>query len=165
MMHRARAVVGVLGLSLALWAGSSSAQSSKDLVGAWITVSITSERDGKKIEPFGPDPRGIQIFDVSGRFAIIAMRKDLPVVASNNRQTVSAEESIKITRGSMAYFGSWTANDDDRILTMRIDANTFANFAGTVQKRRFTIVGDQLTINNPAGASGGDVTVILKRAQ
>lgn len=137
----------------------------KDLVGAWMTVSITSQHGDKKIELFGSNPKGIQIFDASGRFAIIAMRGDLPKVASNNRQTQTAEESQKIALGSIAYYGSWTANDADKTLTVKIEGDTFPNFAGTEQRRRFEISGDQLTITNPTGASGGVLTVVLKRAK
>jgi hypothetical protein len=45
------------------------------------------------------------------------------------------------------------------------EADMFPNFAGTTQKRRFEISGDQLTITNPTGASGGILSVVLKRAK
>ena len=138
---------------------------SKDLVGAWITVSATSEQDGKKTELFGPNVKGIQIFDASGRFAIIAMRDDLPKIASKNRQTATAEEAQKIQQGSIAYFGTWTVNESDRTLIVQIEADTFPSFAGTMQTRRFEISGDQLTITNPTGTSGGILTVVLRRAK
>jgi hypothetical protein len=155
----------IMGLGLVLSPSGASGQTAKDLVGAWITVSITSQHGDKKIELFGPNPKGIQIFDASGRFAIIAMRDDLPKITSNNRQTQTAEESQKIARGSIAYYGTWTANDIDKTLIVNIEGDTFPNFAGTVQKRRFDISGDQLTITNPTGASGGILTVVLKRAK
>jgi hypothetical protein len=142
-----------------------SAESGKDLVGAWMTISAISRDGGKEIEIFGSNPKGIQIFDVSGRFAIIAMRNDLPKIASNNRQTATAEESQKITRGSIAYYGTWMANDVDKTLTVEIESDTFPNFVGKTQTRHFEISGDLLTITNPTGASGGVVTVVLKRAK
>jgi hypothetical protein len=157
------AIVLTLGI-LSLPIGAS-AESGKDLVGAWMTISAISRDGDKKIEIFGPNPKGIQIFDASGRFAIIAMRNDLPKIASNNRQTSTAEESQRITRGSIAYYGTWTVNDVDKTLTVKIEGDTFPNFVGTAQTRHFEISGDQLTITNPTGASGGVVTVVLKRAK
>jgi hypothetical protein len=133
------------GLGLMLWTSDSSAQTAMDLIGAWNTVSIVSEQDGKKVELFGSNVKGIQIFDAFGRFAIIAMRGDLPKVASNNRQTATPEEALQIQRGAIAYFGTWTANDADKTLIVSIEADTFPNFAGKTQKRRFEITGDQLT--------------------
>jgi len=84
MLRRATIVLllrtSFCGLALVLWTGHLAAQTAKDLVGAWNTVSIVSEHDGKKVELFGSNVKGIQIFDASGRFAIIAMRGDLPKV-------------------------------------------------------------------------------------
>ena len=96
----------VLSLGLALSVSGASAQTAKDLIGAWTTVSVTFTQGDKKIEPMGPSPRGTQIYDASGRFATMVMRGDLPKVASNNQQTSTAEESQKIAHGSIAYYGS-----------------------------------------------------------
>ena len=74
----------VLSFGLVLAASGSSAQTAKDLIGAWLTVSVAVDQGDKKIEPFGPNAKGTQIYDASGRFATIVMRGDLPKVASNN---------------------------------------------------------------------------------
>jgi hypothetical protein len=153
----------VLSLGLALSASGVSAQTAKDLVGAWTTVSITVEQGDKKFEPLGPNPKGTQIYDTSGRFAYIHMRGDLPRVASNNMQTATMEESEKIARGSIAYYGSWTAGDG--VLTVKIEGATFPNYAGTEQKRQYVVSGDQLTIINPSSAVGGVVKIVLTRAK
>ncbi len=110
-----------LGLGLVLSANDASAQTAKDLVGVWLTVSATVEQGDKKIEPFGPNPRGTQIYDASGRFATIVMRGDLPKVASNNIQTSTAEESQIIAHGSLAYYGTYTVNEADRTVTVKIE--------------------------------------------
>jgi hypothetical protein len=153
----------VLSLGFALASGAS-AQTAKDLVGAWTTVSVTVEQGDKKIEPLGPNPKGTQIYDASGRFAIMVMRGDLPKVASNNMQTSTVEESQKIAHGSIAYYGSWTANEADKTVTVNIEGATFPNYAGAEQKRGFAISGDVLTITNPTPALDGIVKVVLKRA-
>ena len=90
------AALAVFCAGLGLAAGGAAAQTVKDLVGAWTIVSMTVEGEGKKSEPFGPNPIGTQIYDSSGRFASILMRSDLPKVASNNRATSTPEESQKI---------------------------------------------------------------------
>jgi Lipocalin-like domain len=156
----------VLSLGMVLSASGVSAQTAKDLVGAWTTVSVTVEQGDKKIEPMGPNPKGTQIYDASGRFAYIQLRGDLPKVASNNLQTATPEESEKIARGSIAYFGSWTANDADKTVTVKIEGATFPNYVGTEQKRQYAISGDQLTITNPMHAVGGGVLkIVLTRAK
>lgn len=92
------------------------------------------------------------------------MRGDLPKVASNNMQTSTVEESQKIAHGSIAYYGSWTANEADKTVTVNIEGATFPNYAGAEQKRGFAISGDVLTITNPTPALDGIVKVVLKRA-
>ena len=151
-------------LGLVLSVSCASAQTAKDLVGAWTTVSMTVERDDKKFEPIGSNPKGTQIYDASGRFAYIQMRGDLPKIASNNMQTATSDEAEKIARGSIAYYGSWTANDG--IVTVKIDGATFPNYAGTEQKRQYAISGDQLIITNPSSAVGGGIIkIVLTRAK
>jgi len=157
-------VVG-LGLGLVLSASGSSAQTAKDLIGAWLTVSVAVDQGDKKLEPFGSDAKGTQIYDASGRFATIVMRGDLPKVASNNMQTSTAEESLIIAHGSLAYYGTYTVNDVDKTVTVKIEGASFPNFAGTTQTRRFEISGDELTISNPTPAVGSAAKVVLKRAK
>jgi hypothetical protein len=152
-------------LVLLMSAHGASAQTAKDLVGVWLTVSVTVEQGDKKIEPYGPNPRGTQIYDASGRFATIVMRGDLPKVASNNVQTSTAEETQILARGSLAYYGTYTVNEADKTVTVKIEGATYPNFAGNTQTRGFAISGDQLTITNPSAAQGGVAKVVLKRAK
>ena len=155
----------VMSLGLMLSVGTASAQTAKDLIGAWLTVSVTVEQGDKKIEPFGPNAKGTQIYDSSGRFATIVMRGDLPKVASNNMQTSTADESQIIAHGSLAYYGTYTVNEADKTVTVRIDGASFPNFAGTTQTRRFAVSGDELTISNPTPAVGSAAKVVLRRAK
>src|SRR2546430_6170246 len=40
-------------------------------------------------------------------------------------QTSTVDESQKIAHGSIAYYGSWTANDADKTVTVKIEGATF----------------------------------------
>ena len=145
--------------------GGASAQTTKDLVGAWTVVSVTVEGDGKKSEPLGANPIGMQIYDSGGRFTSMVMRSDLPRVASNNRATSTPEESQKIAHGSLAYYGTYSVNEAEKSVTMQMEGATFPNWIGTSPKRLYAISGDTLTITNPTPSAGGGVlTVVLKRA-
>jgi Lipocalin-like domain len=81
-------------------------QTAKELVGSWTLISVTVNRDGEKVEPFGPNPKGTMTFDSGGRFSIIVTRSDLPKFASNNRETATSEENKAVVQGSIAYFGT-----------------------------------------------------------
>ena len=145
--------------------GTACAEPAKDLVGTWLIQSVTFEQGDKKTEPYGANPRGTQMFDSNGRFAVVLARADLPKVASNSRETATAEESQKIAHGSIGYFGSYTVNNADSSMTLQIEGATFPNWVGTTQKRLFTISGDTMTLTNPTTSAGSGVAkVVLKRA-
>ena len=63
----------------------------KNLIGVWTVVSVTYGEGADKTEPFGANVKGTQIFDASGRFAVVVTRADLPKVASNNREKATAD--------------------------------------------------------------------------
>ena len=130
---------------LAIALPSAVAQTAKDLVGTWSLqsdVSVTS--DGRKLQPFGPNPRGTAIFDSTGHFAIVVSRPDLPKFASDNRMTGTAEENAAIVRGSIAFFGTYSVKNG--AIVQHIEGGTWPGWVGTDQKRTITsFANDQQT--------------------
>jgi Lipocalin-like domain len=115
------------------------AQTAKDLSGTWTLESDNSTTpDGRKIQPFGPNPRGIAIFYSNGRFAIIASRPDLPNFASNNRMHGTAEENEAIVHGSIAFFGTFSVADG--VIIQHVEGGTWPAWVGTDQKRTITSI-------------------------
>jgi len=98
--------------------------------GTWTLVSAVLDQEGKKSEPFGPGPKGSVILTNNGRFALIITRADLPKFASNVRTTGTAEENKAVVQGSIAYFGTYTANDAGKTLVLRDEGGTFPNWTG-----------------------------------
>jgi Lipocalin-like domain len=61
-----------------------------------------------------------------------------------------------VIQGSIAYFGTYTVNEADKVITAQIEGSTFPNFVGTDQKRIITsITADELKFTNPAGSKVG----------
>src|ERR1041384_2035436 len=83
-------ISAVIALGLAvLPAGAVGQQKSlKDqLVGTWTLTAWEQTRpDGSKLQRFGPNPKGIHVFDADGRTYILFSRPD-PKIASNNPST------------------------------------------------------------------------------
>ena len=128
-------------------------------VGTWSLVSIRYVRpDGTAIEPFGPNAKGMLVFD-GARFATQATAANLPKFASNDRMVGTPQEYEAILHGVVAYFGTYTVNETDRIVTLHIDRSSFPNWEGTDQQRKFEFVGDELRYTaasstaNPAEAA------------
>jgi hypothetical protein len=137
----------------------------EQLIGHWMLVSVKNEQGGKTTEPFGPNPKGLFIFDRSGRYVVLQFRADLPKFASNSRDKGTPEENKAIVQGSSVHFGTYTVNEKEGSYSVRPEAATFPNWVGVDQKRFFSISKDELKITNPSGSIGGTSTLILKRAK
>ena len=141
------------------------AQSAKDFVGTWTLVSAITERDGNKSDTFGPNAKGVLMFDANGHYMIGFIAANLPKFASSNRATGSADENKAVVGSSLAHFGTYVVNEADKSLTYRIESATFPNWDKTDQKRSFVMTGDELKYTVPAGSAGGTGTVTWKRAK
>jgi hypothetical protein len=160
-------IVIALGASVA--AGQQPGKSAKEqFVGTWTLVSIHYVHpDGSKIEPFGPNAKGILVFDATGRFATQIMAAERPKFASSNRMIGTPDEYKVSSQGVVAYFGTYTISEPDRIVTLHIERSSFPNWDLTDQKRSFSFSGDELRYTaasstaNPAEAA----QLIWKRAR
>ena len=147
--------------------GTANAQNLKqEIVGTWTAVSQYVDQDGKRLEPFGPNPKGMAIYDPNGHFVLMLQRAILPKFASNNRLTGTIDENRAIVQGSIAYFGRYWIDEKGRKMNLHYDGSTYPNWDGEDQTRIIEISGDELTIISPVSAvGGGSVHLLLKRAK
>jgi lipocalin-like protein len=173
MTLRQTLMVAAFACLVVLRAGEAATQQSptsaqQQFIGTWSLVSINYvEKDGRKIEPFGPGARGMLVFDAGGRFATQVMAADRPRFASNNRMIGTAEENKAVSRGVVAYFGTYTVDEADRIVTLHIEQSSFPNWNGTDQKRTFTFAGDELryTAASSTANPAESAELVWKRAR
>ena len=162
--------VSVLIMGGALPAGDAVAQQKslkEQLVGTWRLVSShTVRKDGSKLDNLGPNPKGILIYTSDGHFALVNTRSDLPKLANPDRARATAEEAQAVVAGSIAYFGTYSINEADKVITVQIEGSTFANQIGTDQKLIITsLTADELKFTNPASTSGATLELVWKRAK
>jgi len=139
------------------------AQSANTIVGTWTLVSITNEKNGQKVLPYGPNARGSFILD-GMRFSLMVARPDRAKFKSNNRLTGSPEENQETVRGSIAYFGTYTVDaKDNTLVTFHIEGSTFPNWDGAEQKRVLKVTGDELDYTNPTISTGAGVARLIWR--
>ena len=158
----------VLGLALAGGDAVAQQKSLKDqLVGIWTLVSAENVApDGTKRQNFGANPKGILILDASGRYAQLNIRPDRPKFKSNNRLRGTPEETKAAFDGTIAHFGTWSINEADKTLVLRIEGSTFPNQEGAEQKRTVSsLMGAELKYVNPTPATGGRSEAVWKRAK
>ena len=101
-----------LSLGIAL-PGAAAAQTAKDLVGTWTNFSnVNIRQDGSRVNVFGPNGKGLAIFDSNGRFAIVNVNPDVPKFAANNRAQGTPAENKAAMEGGIALFGTYTVGAD-----------------------------------------------------
>jgi len=162
------ATVSVLIMGGALPTGDAVAQQKslkEQLVGTWIYASSTSTRaDGSKTDR--PNLKSIVIYTSDGHFAFVSVRADLPKLAANDRARATAEEARAVVAGSIAYYGTYSVNEVDKVITPKVEGSTFANLIGSDQKRIITsLTADELKFTNPRTASGETLEFVWKRAK
>ena len=162
--------VSVLIMGGALPAGDAVAQQKslkEQLVGTWRLVSShTVRKDGSKLDNLGPNPKGILIYTSDGHFALVNTRSDLPKLANPDRARATAEEAQAVVAGSIAYYGTYSINEVDKVITAKVEGGTYANLIGTDQKRIITsLTADELKFTNPRTPAGETLEFVWKRAK
>ena len=142
------------------------AQSEQNIVGAWSYTAVETVRpDGSRSSMYGPDPKGVVIFDANGHYALIVMRTGLPKFASKNRMTGTPDEYKAVVQGAISHFGRYKVNELEHTITFQIDYSTFPNWDSAVQTRPFTLTGDVLKWTTPGASGGGTGEIVLKRVK
>lgn len=139
------------------------------IVGAWSLVSVTSEMDNgekEKGEPFGPTPKGMVIFSNDGHFSLFQSRAELPKTAANDRTKATPEEAQSIVASSIAYYGTYSIDEQSKVMIVNLAASTYANVAAIPdQKRTITLLSsDELKFDNPRTPNGMTLRTAWKRA-
>ncbi len=135
----------------------------KQLVGAWAYVSSTAKLpDGSPL--WGANPKGLMIFSENGSFSWQIFRSDRPKFASKNRMQGTPEENAATLQGSLAYFGTYSVNEAEKIITTVVEGSTYPNSEGETLKRVVTrITADTLVYKNPATTRGERVEAAWKK--
>jgi hypothetical protein len=167
MPLRATVLCVVLGFLFASGGADAQGAVGQGILGAWTLVSVEGVRDdGTKSEPFGPKPKGIIIFSPGGYFSLFQSRADVPKLAASDREKATPEEAKAVIAAAIAYYGTYSVNEADKALSVRLEASTYANLVGGEQKRVITsFTTDELKFTNPRTPAGLTLHTTWKRAQ
>lgn len=148
----ATTVVGLALLSTSAFAQQKTIK--EQIVGTWVLVSaVNTAKDGAKINPWGPNPKGSYMFDSSGHFSQMLMRSDLPKTASRDKGAPETDRAI--VAGSFSAYGTYTVDEATKTVNIRYEGSSFAAFNGTDGKRIINPVSsDEIKVSNPATSDG-----------
>ena len=124
------------------------------LIGSWRLVSRESRRENGQVEidqGLSKLPLGVLIYDQSGHVAAQLSRRDRTVSIFNEECSAAAEtkgtqDTAQTVLGYDAYFGTYTLNEEEGIVTHHLEAAIWPGDIGKNIDRHFNISGDQLAI-------------------
>jgi hypothetical protein len=112
----------------------------QDLVGTWTLVSVDNIlADGRKVEPYGPNPVGMLTLDAGGRYSVQIFRPDRARFLSNDKSRGTPEENQATVQGTNSHFGRYAVDAEKGVLIFKIDHASFPNWEGTEQQRSFEL--------------------------
>lgn len=146
-----------------LGAQAAFAQTAADLVGTWKLVSLTVLKSGSPVEILGERPEGQLVFGADGSYILVALRANLPRLASGDRLSATRDENRQIVQGSIAHFGTYKVDPATHVIEFHIRKGTFPNWDGETQARPFVMDGDRLTYVTRGSFGYGASTVVWQR--
>lgn len=144
-------------------APASGASARAQLIGSWRLVSRESRRGNGEVEAdpgLSNLPLGVLIYDPSGHVAAQLSRRNRSVSLFNDECSAAAEikgtsDTAQTVLGYDAYFGTYTLNEKDGIVTHHLEAAIWPGDIGKSIERHFTISGDRLTITFKTSTKDG----------
>jgi hypothetical protein len=171
-MNRASlfSISAATGLALVLGTGTGVAQKKtlkEQLVGTWLVATADNIRpDGSRFQGFGPNPKGVLMFDANGWFSYQMAEPGRAKFASDNRLQGTAEENKATVQFSLSYYGKYSVDEADRVLHLYIESSSYPNFDGIDNKRIIRSLSEgEFRWYSPAGSIGTTAEVVWKRAK
>jgi hypothetical protein len=158
----------LLVLAGALHAGNAFAKDNslkEQVIGAWSLIAfVSTDRAGKKVPNIeGDNLKGLLILTGNGVLSV-QMISELPKLASHNRLKTTAAEDKAIAHGVLSFFGTYTVNEADKIVSLHIERSSFPNqMRAKEAKRLVTLTGDEMRFDNLGRSAGGKNVILWKR--
>ena len=140
----------------------------EQFVGTWKLISSEFRRsDGHVTYPLGKDAVGIIMFDNAGFMAGQIMSPGRPLFAAGDQFKGTPAEIKTAFEGYVTYYGTCEINEQEHIITTKVEGSLLPNLIGTGQKRFYKFAGNRLTLSTPPMQMDGEevtATIIWERA-
>ena len=138
-----------------------------EILGSWTLVSVENRNsDGTKNLPYDVNPKGILFFDKKGNYAIEIYKNERPKIISGDKNKCTHEENASIVQGSNTHFGEYELDDTNKTITFKIKTASFPNWEGTIQRRSYTFLNNELkyvVTNTTQGGKSVTAEVVWKK--
>jgi hypothetical protein len=133
--------IAALGLAVLPGIAVSQQKSLKDaIIGSWSITSVFDQyENGKKNNPWGAGLKSSLVFDGAGRFSQIIIGEPQP--------DMKTADTRKPDALIVAYYGSYTVNEGNKTIAIKIDGHSYSPRAGTQQTWTVAAIkGDTLSL-------------------
>lgn len=103
--------------------------------------------DGEVREPLGPDPVGFILYSAERWMTCVLTSAGREPFAAGDILSGTDEERVRAFSTSSGYAGRWSIEDGH--VVHHLVAATFPNWVGTVQRRPYELVADELRLFPP----------------
>jgi hypothetical protein len=132
------------------------------IIGAWRLVGIDyAGPNGALADPvFGPDPKGILIYDQSGWMSVQVVTSNRPAIGKPATRTsrVVTPDDAKLAAQAFdtyyAYFGTWDFNADTSVITHHVTSSLLPYETGLEYRREVMLDGLHLKLTARSQESG-----------
>jgi hypothetical protein len=130
---------------------------SDKFVGAWRLVSAEFHAEtGERVEsPYGNSPQGILMYDAIGTMSVQLTRKDRKPFVIADRMKGTTAEIAAAFESYQAYWGRYTIDERERVVTHHVTQALLPNWAGTEQRRHYKFQDFKLHLRTPPLTIGG----------
>ncbi|MBL8173415.1 MAG: lipocalin-like domain-containing protein [Bryobacterales bacterium] len=111
--------------------------------GSWKLIRYEAiHEDGSVTLPLGEEPQGLLIYTPQGMMSGQAARR------------VADETAKGPLDNYIAYFGTFTVDEDAQEVVHRVEGSAYRNWVGTEQRRGFAFSGNRMTLTAAVKKTG-----------
>jgi hypothetical protein len=131
-------------------------------IGLWKLVSFEHQyEDGAVNYPFGLGASGEIMYDASGNMAAQIGDMRRANFKSLDRLQGKPEELKTAFEGYVAYFGTYTVDEEKKTVAHHVKSSFFPNWVGGDQVRFYKFEGNHLILRTPSIPFGGKNVVAV----
>ena len=134
----------------------------EQLIGAWDLVSWFDIRSGVDENERPSGDIGKLIYTADGHVSAQIVRKHPARFQHEDWRRASDAEIASAWAAYFGYFGTYSVDTENQLITHHIEGAFFPNLTGTDQVRRYCFEGSQLILD--ADTAWGCIRVIWERA-
>jgi hypothetical protein len=137
--------------------------SPQDLVGAWSLVSFVVHREGRPDRhPFGPDARGLIVYEPSGWMSAVLSAADRSSGATRleDAHRSGADAKAQAYDSYLSYAGRWRMEGE--VVVHEVQLALVPEVVGQAQRRRVALEGDELVLSYELEGHRGTARFLLR---